>query len=114
MAHHGGGTPTTCEEVYEDFCGRRASLVAALTTGASLAGRWQAGCAAAGHASRAHALHTRLLAARRPPRPLRRRGDPVLSPTPICTFVDVSSFFEQCDPNKARRGRPRHARRAGS
>jgi hypothetical protein len=27
--------PKTVEEIYEDFCGRRAPLVAALTTGAS-------------------------------------------------------------------------------
>ena len=77
--------PKTVEEIYEDFCGRRAALVAALTTGA----RRRATFCEAPHCAAALCLAAPLSHA-------------------VCwrpshathVGVDVAAFFEQCDPNK--------------
>jgi hypothetical protein len=68
--------PKTVEEIYEDFCGRRAALVAALTTGACWAKSMKM--------RRALADAPRVLLC------LRSRS----------RSADVAAFFDQCDPNK--------------
>ena len=105
--------PKSVEEIYEDFCGRRAALVAALTTGARPCGptelvqprSYEPGC----QPRRAARLPTRGVACRG----VARRGvaacTRACSPACACRRLltcwlprsaDVAAFFEQCDPNK--------------